>query len=463
MASLRTLQNQGNIPKPAQINWFNPRTDRLVDWLEKHPKHSTAVTKEENRDASRSTKHTKASLYRRIARHVFKNDSNVNLRIAVDHHRQQFGSTGSGLVAGDLSDALYNSPIKRVRAKFPWWDRLSTFWCASLKYNAKPATSAHGQDLSGKAMAVLFPMRGDDEAFQCGMNSHFQGGGWDLVEHEQDGGDGSSYQQQLSQHQAPYQPSQQQQPYQPYQQQHQHQQQPPYQQQQAAVYAQYGNPSQQILYRSNPSLSSLPSATLQPQQRYGQITSTTPYMASLDFNPSDPSLSSLSINSNGSDTSVPAVQSVAPIPPASITRPPISVTGHQRQLSGGGSLGRGQSPACRHSPARPVHLPHPTTPTSKRSRNVIKLEDPEPKKKAELKQTKGKKRESEGDRLKALMEPVLQAESDGIKAEADLKWAKYAHSTTLAQGKNLKTAKDARAELTAALFELAKLQMVREQ
>ncbi|EGO29495.1 hypothetical protein SERLADRAFT_457305 [Serpula lacrymans var. lacrymans S7.9] len=61
------------------------------------------------------------------------------------------------------------------------------------------------------------------------------------------------------------------------------------------------------------------------------------------------------------------------------------------------------------------------------------------------------------------MEPVLQAESDGIKAEADLKRAKYAHSTTLAQGKNLKTAKDARAELTAALFELAKLQMVREQ
>ncbi|EGO30497.1 hypothetical protein SERLADRAFT_454815, partial [Serpula lacrymans var. lacrymans S7.9] len=61
------------------------------------------------------------------------------------------------------------------------------------------------------------------------------------------------------------------------------------------------------------------------------------------------------------------------------------------------------------------------------------------------------------------MEPVLQAESDGIKAEADLKRAKYAHSTTLAQGKNLKTAKDARAELTAALFELAKLQMVHKQ
>ncbi|EGO29496.1 hypothetical protein SERLADRAFT_457306, partial [Serpula lacrymans var. lacrymans S7.9] len=231
-ASLRTLQNQGNIPKPAQINWSNPRTDRLVDWLEKHPKRryvlfsdSTAVAKEENRDASRSTKHTKASLHRRIARHVFKNDSNVNLRIVVDHYRQRFGS---GLVAGDPSDALYDSPIKRVRAKFPWWDRLSTFWRASPKYDAKPATSAHGQDLSGKAMAVLFPMRGDDEAFQRGMNSHFQGGGWDLVEHEQDGGDGSSYQQQPSQHQALYQPSQHQAPYQPSQQQQQ-QHQAPYQ------------------------------------------------------------------------------------------------------------------------------------------------------------------------------------------------------------------------------------------
>ncbi|EGO30496.1 hypothetical protein SERLADRAFT_454814, partial [Serpula lacrymans var. lacrymans S7.9] len=246
-ASLRTLQNQGNIPKPAQINWSNPRTDRLVDWLEKHPRRryvlfsdSTAVAKEENRDASRSTKHTKASLHRRIARHVFKNDSNVNLRIAVDHHRQRFGSTGSGLVAGDPSDALYNSPIERVRAKFPWWDRLSTFWRALPKYNAKPATSAHGQDLSGKAMAVLFPMRGDDEAFQRGMNSHFQGGGWDLVEHEQDDGDGSSYQQQPSQHQALYQPSQHQAPYQPSQQQQQQQLYQPYQhqhQQQAAVYA----------------------------------------------------------------------------------------------------------------------------------------------------------------------------------------------------------------------------------
>ncbi|EGN98871.1 hypothetical protein SERLA73DRAFT_73459 [Serpula lacrymans var. lacrymans S7.3] len=54
-ASEHTLQKQGNLPRPAQINWTNSHTDILVEWLEKHPKYryvlfsdSTAIAKKEN-------------------------------------------------------------------------------------------------------------------------------------------------------------------------------------------------------------------------------------------------------------------------------------------------------------------------------------------------------------------------------------------------------------------------------
>ncbi|EGN92797.1 hypothetical protein SERLA73DRAFT_79262 [Serpula lacrymans var. lacrymans S7.3] len=206
-ASVETLQKQGKPPRPSQINWTKSRTDRLVNWLEKHPKHryvlfsdSPVVAKEENWDTLKSTKYTKAALHRCIARHVFNNDSNTDLQISVDHYHKWFGesvqnhltskaykshmcdlgSTGSGLISDDPSDAQFSSPL--VRAKFPWWDCLNAFWKSSPKYNAKPTTSAPGQNLAGQAMTVFFSMRGDDGAFEQGMNIHYQGGGWDMIE-----------------------------------------------------------------------------------------------------------------------------------------------------------------------------------------------------------------------------------------------------------------------------------------
>ncbi|EGN96976.1 hypothetical protein SERLA73DRAFT_75820 [Serpula lacrymans var. lacrymans S7.3] len=77
-ASEHTLQKQGNPPRPAQIKWTNSHTDKLVEWLEKHPKcryvlfsDSTTVAKEENREVLKTT--------------------NDDLRIAVDHHCKRFG------------------------------------------------------------------------------------------------------------------------------------------------------------------------------------------------------------------------------------------------------------------------------------------------------------------------------------------------------------------------------------
>ncbi|EGN98566.1 hypothetical protein SERLA73DRAFT_139085, partial [Serpula lacrymans var. lacrymans S7.3] len=52
---------------------------------------------------------------------------------------------------------------------------------SSPKYNAKPATAVHGQDLATQATAILFSMRGDDGAMERGMNRHFQEGGWDMM------------------------------------------------------------------------------------------------------------------------------------------------------------------------------------------------------------------------------------------------------------------------------------------
>ncbi|EGN91886.1 hypothetical protein SERLA73DRAFT_80064 [Serpula lacrymans var. lacrymans S7.3] len=124
--SVQTLASQGNPPAPSRITWSNKRTDRIMDWLEKHPVG-------QNRPVVRNTKSVRVPIVRRIARHVFKNDSKEEFCIAVDHHRKQFGEsvqsrldhlgkkykecvrslsgTGAGLSAEELASSGFSNPI----------------------------------------------------------------------------------------------------------------------------------------------------------------------------------------------------------------------------------------------------------------------------------------------------------------------------------------------------------------
>ncbi|EGO21071.1 hypothetical protein SERLADRAFT_441458 [Serpula lacrymans var. lacrymans S7.9] len=138
--SVQTLASQGNPPALSRITWSNKRTDRIMDWLEKHPvRHqmlfsdSLSVARGENRPVVRNTKSVRVPIVRRIARHVFKNDSKEEFCIAVDHHRKQFGEsvqsrldhlgekykecvcslsgTGAGLPAEELASSGFSNPI----------------------------------------------------------------------------------------------------------------------------------------------------------------------------------------------------------------------------------------------------------------------------------------------------------------------------------------------------------------
>ncbi|EGN94783.1 hypothetical protein SERLA73DRAFT_155513 [Serpula lacrymans var. lacrymans S7.3] len=209
--SVQTLASQGNPPAPSRITWSNQRTDRIMDWLEKHPvrrqmlfSDSLSVARGENRPVVRNTKSVRVPIVRRIARHVFKNDSKEELRIAVDHHRKQFGEsvqsrldhlgkkykecvrtlsgTGAGLSAEELASSGFSNPIEKVRGQFRWWDRLHAMWKSSPKYTSQPESSLPGQNLESSAMSLLFGAKADQDPMD---NSNCQSNGdWSLMEYE---------------------------------------------------------------------------------------------------------------------------------------------------------------------------------------------------------------------------------------------------------------------------------------
>ncbi|EGO26278.1 hypothetical protein SERLADRAFT_407115 [Serpula lacrymans var. lacrymans S7.9] len=121
--SVQTLASQGNPPAPSRITWSNkPRG--------------------QNRPVVRNTKSVRVPIVRRIARHVFKNDSKEEFCIAVDHHRKQFGEsvqsrldhlgkkykecvrslsgTGAGLSAEELASSGFSNPIGDFQSNGDW-------------------------------------------------------------------------------------------------------------------------------------------------------------------------------------------------------------------------------------------------------------------------------------------------------------------------------------------------------
>ncbi|EGN92796.1 hypothetical protein SERLA73DRAFT_79261 [Serpula lacrymans var. lacrymans S7.3] len=144
---------------------------------------------------------------------------------------------------------------------------------------------------------------------------------------------------------------------------------------------------------------------------------------------SEPLLSSLSINSNESDpTSIalPSLPSYVFIHSASGNElpPPVPTSGHQCQQSTHSTpqqaSSRGRSPVCGGGVTTVSQLP---TPTSKCACEV-KEPVPSPTKPAEPKQMRvAKKRESKGEHLKAIIEPLLQQGDSERIAEIGLKRA----------------------------------------
>ena len=97
--SPKILLSQGKLALPW-IQWTDTRTSQVIQWLDKHPtthqmlfSDSLSVVREENRPVVRNTRDVKDSIYQWIARHVFKNDTSSDMRIAVDHHQKNFGDS----------------------------------------------------------------------------------------------------------------------------------------------------------------------------------------------------------------------------------------------------------------------------------------------------------------------------------------------------------------------------------
>ncbi|EGN97678.1 hypothetical protein SERLA73DRAFT_75338 [Serpula lacrymans var. lacrymans S7.3] len=190
------INTQGK-PALPYISWTDSCIHRLIEWLEKHLRcrqmlfsDSRSVAKDEGRPVVKDTKKVKEYIHEWIAKHVFKNDSQEMMHVAVDHHRKKFGvsvqnrlamhalvrgllKTGQGIPSEEASQGFDNS-FQKIRKDFKWWDWLHAFWETSPKYNAKPVTGSKGQYIDSQAVTLLFPMRADHDAMARGIQQHEQ-------------------------------------------------------------------------------------------------------------------------------------------------------------------------------------------------------------------------------------------------------------------------------------------------
>jgi hypothetical protein len=90
MAATRRRQRKSSdassTPKLSRINWDNPRTDRLIDWLEENPSERHKLFADSIQDAQAEgharnvAKTSKTTFYSAIAEAVFSVDADLPTR-----------------------------------------------------------------------------------------------------------------------------------------------------------------------------------------------------------------------------------------------------------------------------------------------------------------------------------------------------------------------------------------------
>ncbi|EGN98568.1 hypothetical protein SERLA73DRAFT_74761 [Serpula lacrymans var. lacrymans S7.3] len=460
--SVQTLASQGNPPAPSHITWSNKCTDHIIDWLEKHPvqrqmlfSDSLSVARGENWPVVRNTKSVRVPIVRRIARHVFKNDSKEEFRIAVDHHRKQFGesvqsrlnSTGAGLSAEELASSGFTNPIEKVRGQFRWWDHLHAMWKSLPKYTSQPELSLPGQNLESSAMLLLFGANAGQDPMN---NGDFQSNGdWSLMEYE----DSSLVHQQYSTL-----------PQQQFTGQQQYTGQPQFtgQQQYAGVSTQSsgGNHVYRNLlpFSTHPSFStasfdsfnsSTPSVHSLSSLNWPRILAPTPSTPATMASQSDHSLvtgpSTTSVLTSPSATSLPGTRSVTAIHRQSLQASTNAIRGSQGASSSQMPV-RGEDESPGQTPSR----------ASKKGKGKRARVDEAPNNPAD---DVSRTRPSEADQMEDFMQPIIQSAKEQEAAALEVKRLKLVHGSEVIQYKSLKVQSKIDGTKKQEQIEIAKLQV----
>ncbi|KAH9024121.1 hypothetical protein EDB84DRAFT_1238971, partial [Lactarius hengduanensis] len=173
------------VEKGSRVQWDDPRTEQLVDWLEDNPEDrqklfsdSSHDTKQENRPR-RVAKGSKSTFHTKMADYIFSVDVDARVRVDVKEDVKKYskavenritylkkkyrgithelGRTGAGLTVEEIrKDSNLSNVLDKLLTGFPIWERLHGFWRTLPSFNPHAVSLEPGQDLEGEAIGVLF-------------------------------------------------------------------------------------------------------------------------------------------------------------------------------------------------------------------------------------------------------------------------------------------------------------------
>ncbi|KAH9010590.1 hypothetical protein EDB84DRAFT_1247002, partial [Lactarius hengduanensis] len=167
------------------VQWDNPRTERLIDWLEDNPEDRQRLFSDSSHDAKkenrmrRVAKGSKSTFHVKMAEYIFSVDADARVREEVKadtkkyakavenrimHLKRKYrevnlelGRTGAGLTVEEIrEDENLTNLLDKLLSGFPSWERLHGFWRTLPSFNPHSVSSEPGQDLEGDAMETLF-------------------------------------------------------------------------------------------------------------------------------------------------------------------------------------------------------------------------------------------------------------------------------------------------------------------
>ncbi|KAH9023311.1 hypothetical protein EDB84DRAFT_1247596, partial [Lactarius hengduanensis] len=165
------------------VQWDDPRTERLIDWLEDNPEDRQRLFSDSSHDAKkenrtrRVAKGSKSTFHIKMAKYIFSVDADawVCEEVKADTKKYakavenrimhastcevnlELGRTGAGLTVEEIQeDENLTNLLDKLLSGFPAWKRLHGFWRTLPSFNPHLVSSEPGQDLEGDAMETLF-------------------------------------------------------------------------------------------------------------------------------------------------------------------------------------------------------------------------------------------------------------------------------------------------------------------
>ncbi|KAH9011332.1 hypothetical protein EDB84DRAFT_1590706 [Lactarius hengduanensis] len=194
--------------KAPRVQWDNPRTERLIDWLEDNPEDRQRLFSDSSHDAKkenrmrRVAKGSKSTFHVKMAEYIFSVDADARVREEVKadtkkyakavenrimHLKRKYrevnlelGRTGAGLTVEEIrEDENLTNLLDKLLSGFPSWERLHGFWRTLPSFNPHSVSSEPGQDLEGDTMETLF-----GNQIGSNLNAALQDLTIDISEHE---------------------------------------------------------------------------------------------------------------------------------------------------------------------------------------------------------------------------------------------------------------------------------------